>query len=263
MPVNEVKASMPTTNSEPPTKGLDNQAQRNLYLAVGDSVTAGYGTTHPRSSFVRHVSDFTRKCGLSERTIVIARSGWTTQEVWKSIRTVNRQVWERTNVLTLMTGGNDLRQLLRGQYLSLSGSSLSPQRVYRRLQMFGMHMDQLRSLIQQQNVPHVVVATVYNPVPNFSLAVHAMEALNGITRAISEHYKFQLVDVHASFLNQEPFFIESYRTGHLEDLSSPIRRPIHPTNAGHQQISSLISGVFAHPLEKVYFGFQKGYQKRK
>lgn len=214
---------------------------RHIYLALGDSVTAGHGATHPSMAFVRHVTDFTRKRSLAERTVVVAQNGWTSKDVWRASNLISTSTWEQTNVLTLMLGGNDLRRLLRRQYLSITGSSISPSLVNRRLQEFGYHMDLLCGSIQQRSIPHVLVATVYNPVPNFPLAVHAMESLNGIIRDTAEHYKFEIADVYKGFQKNEAYYIEGYRTGRYEDLVSPFRRPIHPNNVGHRQIADLIT----------------------
>lgn len=215
---------------------------RNLYLALGDSVTAGYNATHPSLTFANQVADFTRNKGLSTQTLVVAKNGWTSRDLWNTVHTLPPNIWEAVNVLTLMTGGNDLRKLLRRQYLSpLSGSPISPQMVARQLDEFGFYMDHLCGFLEQRKIPHVIVATVYNPVPNFPLGVEAMEGLNQITRQIAEHYKCGLVDVYEGFRNNEADYIEGYRNGRFEDLASPFRRPIHPNNNGHREIAGLIT----------------------
>jgi lysophospholipase L1-like esterase len=223
---------------------------RNLYLAFGDSVTAGYGATHPSLAFVRQVSDFTQQKGLSKRPIVIARNGWTAKDVWQAAMMVHPNIWEQTNIATIMVGGNDLRKLLRRQYLPIFGGQISPQLIDDRIQAFQFHMDKLCAIIHQFKIPHVVVANIYNPVPNFSLAVDAFEQLNGAIREIAGRYRFALVDVHKTYQNNEADFIEGYRSGRFEDLASPIRRPIHPNNAGHQQIASLMTRQLSSPLSK-------------
>ncbi len=218
---------------------------RNIYLALGDSVTVGHGATHPSLAFVRHVSDHIRKKSLAERTIVVAQNGWTAEDVWRASNMINKSIWDQTNILTLMAGGNDLRKLLRRQYLTMSATPISLQMVNRKLQKFEYHIDLLCRSIQLRGIPHVIVATVYNPVPNFPLAVRAIESLNGIIRKISDNYKFELVDIYEGFQKNEVFYIEGYRTGRYEDLSSPFGRPIHPNNAGHRQIAELITNRLA------------------
>ncbi|QQE78292.1 SGNH/GDSL hydrolase family protein [Alicyclobacillus sp. SO9] len=219
-----------------------------IYLALGDSITAGHGVTHPSLAFVRHVSDFAQKQLLADRTVVIAKNGWTTKDILTAANRISPGIWQQTSLLTLMSGGNDLRKLLRRQYLSLSGQPISPTSVYKRLQEFGYHMDALCAHIAEQRIPHVIVATVYNPIPNFPLAVRAIDALNGIAREIAEHYDFTVVNVQKKFLTHEAYYIEGYKTGRFEDLMSPIRRPIHPNNAGHKRIADTITEHLARDL---------------
>jgi lysophospholipase L1-like esterase len=230
---------------------------RNIYLALGDSVTAGHGATHPSMAFVHYVSEYTRKKSVAEQTVVVARNGWTAKDVWSASNMINKSVWEQANVLTLMTGGNDLRRLLRRQYLPVSASPLSPQLVYKRLDEFRYYMNLLCRSIQQRGIPRVIVATVYNPAPNFPLAVHAMESLNGIIHDIAAHYKLELVDVYKGFQKNEASYIAGYRTGRYEDLASPFRRPIHPNNVGHRQIAELITKRLAVDTDSKQSGRKK------
>jgi len=222
---------------------------RTIYLALGDSVTAGHGATHPSMSFVRYVSDYSHEKSLAGRTIVIAKNGWTTADVWTASHMIHKSLWEQTNVLTLMVGGNDLRRLLRRQYLPVFGTPLSPRLVERTLHDFGYHFDLLCNSIRKWNIPHVIVATVYNPTPNFPLAVHAIESLNGITRNIASQCNFEIVDVYKGFLQHEVSYIDGYRMGRYEDLASPFRRPIHPNDAGHRQIADLITQRLSLAIE--------------
>lgn len=221
---------------------------RNIYLALGDSITAGHGVTNPSLAFVRQVSDFTKKKSLTEQTVVMARNGWTTKDVLKAANAISPEIWQQTNVLTLMTGGNDLRKLLRRQYLSFAGQPISPALVYKQLREFGYHMDSLCTYVAEQKIPYVIVATVYNPVPHFPLATRAISALNGIAREIAEQYKFGVVDVQTEFLNHEAYYIHGYKTGRFEDLVSPIRRPIHPNNTGHKRIADTITAYLTTML---------------
>lgn len=212
---------------------------RQLYLALGDSVTAGYGASHPQLTFVGSVSAFANEKMDCARTLVVARNGWTSRDILRAAMTLPSSAWTDTHLLTLMAGGNDMRVLLRRQFFS--GAPISTQAVEQQLQFFGYHMDQLCAFVSAQEIPHVVVANVYNPVPHSELAVRAMEALNQTIGEIAAHYQFGIVDVHKQFQNCEAYYIDGYRSGHLHDLSSPLRRPIHPNNAGHKQIADLIT----------------------
>ncbi len=215
--------------------------QRNIYLALGDSVTVGHGATHPNMSFIYQFGSYSREKSLADQTIVIAQNGWTSGDVFQATHFIDKTIWDHTNLLTLMTGGNDLRKLLRRLYLPLSRSPITPELVNQRLQEFGFHLNLLCRSISYHNIPFVLVATVYNPVPNFPLAVNAIESLNDIVRDMTKHYNFELVDVYNEFQKKEFNYIEGYRTGRFEDLVSPFRRPIHPSNTGHRRIADLFT----------------------
>jgi lysophospholipase L1-like esterase len=217
---------------------------RQVYLALGDSITAGYGSTHPTMAFVHHVSSYIHKRGLAERTFVVAKNGWTSGDLVRAAGAFPESLWAATNVITLLSGGNDLRQLLRRQYLSISRSAITPQLVEERVQKFARNLDGLCSLIHRHGVPHVVLATVYNPVPNFPTAVTGIVRLNEVIRTHASRFGFGLVDVHAAFENKEANLVEGYRTGRLDDLGNLFRRPIHPNNAGHRTIANLFRADF-------------------
>jgi lysophospholipase L1-like esterase len=215
--------------------------ERNLYLALGDSVTAGHGATHRELAFVNQVSQFTTKTSSIKHTLVIAQNGWTTKDVLQAVHFIHQSAWENTRLLTLMTGGNDLRSLLRRLYFPMFKSPITAEAINRRLQQFRIHLHMLCDSISKHDIPTVLAATVYNPAPNFPLAVDAMKSLNAIIQDESKSHHFELIDVHKAFLQKEASYIDRYRTGRLEDLASPIQRPIHPNDAGHRQIAELIT----------------------
>lgn len=213
---------------------------RDLYLALGDSITAGIGASHLTQAFVGRIATAVGESNLATKTLVVAQNGWTTKDVLNAATLVAHDAWQRVNLVTLMTGGNDLRKLLRRQYLPISGAGITPLMVYRRLQIFAFHMEQLCRFISHQQVPNVFVVNVYNPVPQSPLAVSAIEGLNTVTKEIAHQYDFQLVDVYSHFHNNEVYFIDRYRTGRMDDLISPFGRPIHPNNLGHKEIADVI-----------------------
>lgn len=221
--------------------------RRDIYFALGDSITAGDGSSHPSLSFVAHVSRFVMDKSLATRTIVVAKNGWTTKDVFTAAQRVDAPIWDRTNVLTLISGGNDLRRLLRRQMFAFSGARISSQAVLRRLQTYRTDFNHLCHFIASKRIPHVVVGTLYNPLPNYDVAVDAICRLNDIAREVAKTYRFDVVGVYQTFRENEPYFIEGYRTGQFEDILSPIRRPIHPNNAGHKQIAD---GIMAHLTRK-------------
>lgn len=222
--------------------------KRDVYLALGDSITAGHGATHPRYGFTAYVSRFTRQRNLTTRTMVIAKNGWTSKDILRVCHTLPPELFQQTRVLTLLTGGNDLRKLLRRQYLSFSGSPLTESNVEQQVREYEFYMDRIFHLLVQYPIPHVLVGTVYNPAPNFPIAVGAMTKLRDVTRRIGQRYQVPVVDVYERFDTNEAYLIEGYRMGRLEDLSVPFRRPIHPNNTGHKAIADLFTSQLRQRL---------------
>ncbi|GMA56056.1 lysophospholipase L1-like esterase [Alicyclobacillus sacchari] len=215
--------------------------RRNLYIALGDSITAGYGANHPHATFVYQVSRFAREKGIADRTMIVAQNGWTSKDIWRAVNLMGDLIWKQTNVVTLMAGGNDLRRLLRRLYLPVSGPIITPGLIEHVRAQFAHHMNLLCHFIQLRNVPYVTVATVYNPVPHVPIAADAFQKLNTTIRHLANHYGFTVSDVFTEFQNQESQLIEGYRNGVFEDLISPFRRPIHPNRAGHARIANTIT----------------------
>ncbi len=83
-------------------------------------------------------------------------------------------------------------------------------------------MNQLCEYLVVRKVPRVIIVTVYNPVPNYPLAVKAMDALNEITCQIAQQHGFVIADVFKQFKGKEADYIEGYLAGRFEDLASPI-----------------------------------------
>ncbi|MCL6453831.1 MAG: SGNH/GDSL hydrolase family protein [Alicyclobacillus sp.] len=213
---------------------------RNLYLALGDSITAGIGASHPQHAYISRVSRWLKQHGGPGETLVVARNGWTVRDVFAALWTLPPGVWERVQVLTLLVGGNDLRQLLRRQLLPWSSRPLTLPDVAERLQTYAFHLNDLCRFLSQQRIPQMVVATCYNPVPQAPLARHAIETLNAITEDTAKRFGWSVVDVYAAFCGREAQWIDGFRRGTLADLATPIHRPIHPNDAGHQAIADLV-----------------------
>lgn len=219
---------------------------RNIYLALGDSVTFGYDASHPNLTFVRQVSESLRKKSLAEQTLVVARNGWDSRDLLRMIRTIPASVWDRTHVLTLLIGGNDLRKLLRRQFFF--ATPLSPKLIDQKIDEFSYNMGQLCQFIAQKRIPHVLVSNVYNPVPHSQISDYAINRLNDVIRECASQYHFDLIDVHKAFEANESSLIHGYRNGSMEDLSVPFNRPIHPNNTGHQKIAELINQILEQKI---------------
>ncbi|MCL6517251.1 SGNH/GDSL hydrolase family protein [Alicyclobacillus sp.] len=218
---------------------------RDVYLALGDSITFGYNATRPENAYAvlvhRHLQRLTG--GSRARPVgrvVLAQHLWTASRLLWAARMLPQTVWRRAGWATVMIGGNDLRKLLRRQYLPPPLSTITEEHVHRRIAAFEQAYRPLCRLLRDADIPRVVVCTMYNPAPNEPLAVDGIGRLNQVIRGCAEEFGFEVADIHTAFEGREADWIDHYRSGRLEDLISPIRRPIHPNDAGHAAIARCI-----------------------
>ncbi|MCF8563817.1 GDSL-type esterase/lipase family protein [Alicyclobacillus tolerans] len=213
---------------------------RHVYLALGDSITAGIGSSHPSLSFVRHLSEFLQKKSIADRTISVAQHGWTAKDLFQVTSTLTSIPWDEVRFTTLSLGSSDLVRLLRPQRFSLSGDPFEPRSVAKKADEFGYHTDKLFRWVKEKEVPEVVTTTLYNPFPVFPIAQQFVEGMNMIIKDCSSYYGFTVVDVQKTFLNREPYLIHGYRTGNIQDLLYPRSKPVFPNNAGHLEMANLV-----------------------
>lgn len=221
-----------------------------IYLALGDSITAGQGASHPTLSFVQHVSQFVKDKSLAERTVVIAQPNWTVKTLFQVARTLKSTLWDDVGLVTISMGSSDFTRLLKPHRLTLDGNPFPPRTVLRKADEFGYHTDQLFRLIQDKQIPNVFVTTLYNPFPSFVPACQFVEGMNGIIRDCASHYQFSVVHVDRAFANNEAYLIKGFRTGGVTDLMTPLRKPILPNNAGHRMIADLVMDRLTRVLSK-------------
>lgn len=211
--------------------------KRNIYMALGDSITVGYEAVQPEKAYISQVSRKIREMALVEQTLVLAQNGWASQHVFSAIRSLHPQVWEQTNILTLYVGGNDLRK----RFYSIVGSPTPEQTVDQAMEGIAERMGRLFTFIGKQQLPYKITATVYNPAPQSPLASYAIEKLNGIIRNDAEQHGFDVVDIYKAFNGKEAKLINRYKSGRIEDLFVPFARPIHPNDQGHAVIAELFN----------------------
>lgn len=221
---------------------------RNIYLALGDTVTAGHGASHPTYGFVRHVSQFVKAKSLVERTVVIAQPSWTAKTLYQAVSTLRPALWKDVGVVTISIGNADFSRLLKPRRLTLDGNPFPPRTILRKADEFGYHTDQLFRLVKEQGIPHVLVTTLYNPFPSFLPACQFIDGMNSIIQECAEHYGFLVTHVDKAFKDNEAYLIKGFRTGGVADLMTPLRKPLLPNNAGHKMIADLIANRLTRKL---------------
>ncbi|MCL6592562.1 MAG: SGNH/GDSL hydrolase family protein [Alicyclobacillus sp.] len=219
---------------------------REVYLALGDSITAGYNASHPQSTYVWRVLQHARACGLARRGQVLARHLWTARDLLQATRQLPEALRSSTRLVTVLIGGNDLRRLLRRYYLPAPvGGDITPSHIERSLAALQPALLELCEQVASWQVPYRVLCTVYNPAPHSDLACFALNQLNRIIRSVAQRADWCVAEVAEGFVGREADWIDEYRTGRLEDLVLPWRRPIHPNDAGHAGIACAICQVLS------------------
>ncbi|SFU83364.1 SGNH/GDSL hydrolase family protein [Alicyclobacillus macrosporangiidus] len=213
---------------------------RDVYLALGDSITYGYNASRPERTYAALVHRHAARQGWVAGRFVLAQHLWTAQRLLAAASSLPSALWARTSFATVMIGGNDLRRLLRRQYLPPPLSTISPDHVTRSIHGFAQAFGPLCRLMARSGIPRVVLCTIYNPVPHSPLASGGIDQLNDIICTLAKAHGFTVADVHGAFSGHEAEWIDGYRSGHLDDLISPIRRPIHPNDQGHAAIARCI-----------------------
>jgi len=87
-----------------PTVAVEEQPMNIRYLALGDSYTIGESVDEAER-WSNQLADFLKAGGLPTEVTIIARTGWTTQELWDGIQA--RQIKPPYDLVSLLIGVNN------------------------------------------------------------------------------------------------------------------------------------------------------------
>lgn len=144
--------------------------ERDLYLALGDSITVGYEATRTERSYVQLVLRTAKQLSLAEQGLIVAQNGWTIRDLLQAVQSMPPAVWQQANLATVLIGGNEFRKRL----FWIVGSPTPKETVNHIMGKIETDLQQLFAFLEQMRVPHVIVSTVYNPAPHFPLAEYAL-----------------------------------------------------------------------------------------
>lgn len=197
-----------------------------VYLAIGDSLTAGNGAP-PESSFVRQYARLVEtSLGLPIRTENAGKSGATTGEILGTIANDDRirAAAAGSDIITVTAGGNDLIQAAKKFYFDNDNRHLMSA-----LKRFQRNMTQIVDAIhsiKQGSGPYAVhVVGLYNPLPEFEEAIFWVNKFNSHLRALHAG-NVAVIDVYDVFLGKE------------DDLLSEDR--FHPNAEGYRLIAERV-----------------------
>lgn len=195
------------------------------YLAVGDSLTEGVGTSPERcfvAQFFQHLcySDqcFVRNWGIS---------GMTTAELQELLHTSSmRRLLPQATLITVTTGGCDFIQTYENG-LSLSSLYWTINQVRRRV-------DRILSLIRSCNPEaEICLLGFYIPLPayeqGFTLASRVLQSMNQDYQRLCEQHKVRFINPFDIFLDRKDFFADE----------------VHPNQKGHDALARLFIDHFS------------------
>lgn len=178
--------------------------------------------------------------------IVVAQSGWTSEQLLTAMVRLPQQLWRDVLVVTLCIGGNDLKQLIRRHLFSPNRAEQLPlEDVKRTIVDTSNRLHEICHELSRHKVPYVHLATLYNPVPQSELARMTFTHFNRMMTSCAKQFGFRVVDLHHPFQGHEANCIDGYKQGRLQDIVLPFRRPIHPNDEGHRVITEQFVAAFA------------------
>ncbi|WP_242876337.1 SGNH/GDSL hydrolase family protein [Desulfosporosinus hippei] len=197
-----------------------------LYLALGDSITAGYGVESP-FSFPMVYASFLRRHNPDLKLLNLGLNGLTTSGLLNQLRTnpTLRTSIRHAFLITLTIGSNDLLRLIGNpnQPIKTSQLPIIQRTMSRTLMQIGQ---EIRSLN-----PYAIikVATLYNPLPAgpyanyYSLVQGIIDTANAMIVMWAKSYGFIVVNLDREIKGKELIFIG--------------RDHAHPSAAGYQMIA--------------------------
>jgi lysophospholipase L1-like esterase len=199
---------------------------KHLYLAMGDSITAGYGVGL-QSSFPSIYSTVLRQQFPDLHYVNLGVNGLTTGRLLSMVGTPRiRSLVSRSRIITITIGSNDLlteiKALACGCQINVD---LALANMANNLMLLGNSI--------RINNPYAVVkvATIYNPLPNGPLQMYAPQAQGVIDKAN------QIIAYSARANNFVPVPVSQAFRGREAFLLGPDH--FHPNLIGHRVIAEL------------------------
>lgn len=192
-----------------------------IYLALGDSLTAGYGAP-PGHGF----ADLYRILAAAQlqkpiRLVNKGMNGARAAEVLKRVKSDDnlQQEMKNASIITITAGGNDMLDAAR-QFLNHRDTK----NILRTIRACRRTLQELFHFIQRNKkgatAPYqIIIANLYNPFPQFKEAEFGVTMFNRMVESFSSS-KVCVADIYRSFSGMEHHLLS-------EDL-------IHPNYIGYQ-----------------------------
>lgn len=181
-----------------------------LYLALGDSITAGYGVGNS-ISFPSIYGDFLRRHNQDLKVYNLGVNGLTTQGLLEQLLFNRRlrQLVSLASLITITIGSNDLLHLIKNSKQSINTSQLPMI-----MTNLGNTLAQIGTVLKRLNSRATVkIATLYNPLPAGPYAQYYLQAqrvidiANALLITWSKRYGFVVVYLDREIKGKEPALI--------------------------------------------------------
>jgi lysophospholipase L1-like esterase len=181
-----------------------------LYLALGDSITAGYGV-ESFFSFPSVYANFLRRHNPDLSVHNLGVNGLTTHGLLELLQFNRnlRHLVSQASLITITIGSNDLLHLIRNSNQSINTSQLPMI-----LSNMSRTLAQVGEVVKRLNPMAIVkVATLYNPVPadpyaQYSVQVQGViDTANAMIITWAKRYEFMVVYLDREIRGNERFLI--------------------------------------------------------
>ena len=181
-----------------------------LYLALGDSITAGYGV-ESLSSFPTLYGNFLRRHNSELLVHNLGVNGLTTQGLVQLLQCNSslRHLITRASLITITIGSNDLLRLIKNFNQPINTAQLPMI-----LGNMRRNLVQIGEMVRRMNPTAIVkVATLYNPLPAGPYAQYdvpvqrVLDVANSMVISSAKRYGFVVVALDRVIRGKERFLI--------------------------------------------------------
>ncbi len=221
-----------------------NEQSKPSLVALGDSITYGYGLGSPVSEAFPHLIG-----GGKLDVTNLGVPGWTSGDLLSSLQTDSSviQALQSANVITLNIGSNDLLQAANFAGLIEDPTLFDPvalgQNVAAAIGSFGNNLIGIISTIRQHSQAPIILYTIYNPIPLenplgptfYGFAEQMISKTNNeVIKPTAIGSKSLLADAYVSYTDQQ--------------LNYLLPNDVHPNQEGHQVLANLANQLLIQLL---------------
>ncbi|MCM2532094.1 GDSL-type esterase/lipase family protein [Neobacillus pocheonensis] len=195
------------------------------YVAIGDSISAGVGTSLFSPGFVHRYRRMA-ELELDDQVLVhvFARPGAVTKDVLNELKQdFIRERIKEADIITITAGTNDLINAARKYQTdkNADGLKISFQECK---ENFSAMMKVIAKLKKEALRPFVIrIFHLYNPFPKEDFAIKWVKNFNHFLKSLAKDYHISIVEINQVFKEYESEYLSIDR--------------IHPNDIGHEQMA--------------------------